>query len=194
VGLPRVVECTRPALRYLPGGLRTVVRDSVPGQGPAFSIIAQHYRFLGHTYFEFKLEVQPLPNEQEGGGLASHIFVGGSEVLGRIVLARGHKPIPFAWQYQQGCQPHSYAIVYGQLKVPGAIVLTRTAGTVQALHVVPIPASMHVHGALAYAALPTLPEEVVVRSAQGKTLFNEKLGATGGRELIETCEGEAEGG
>lgn len=95
VALPRVVECTRPAVRYLPDGLRTIVHDSVPGQGPAFSIIAQHYRFLGHTYFAFKLEVQPLPGEEAGG------FADGGEIILHSDTT-GHKPSPYSWQYRAG--------------------------------------------------------------------------------------------
>lgn len=191
VALAHVVECTKPTLRYLPGGLRTLARDSVPAMGPAFSIIAQHYRFLGRTYFEVKLEVQPLPGEGEG---FDFIEVGSEETIGNIFLHRGHKPSPLSWRYQPGCQPHPYAILYGVLKAPGATVLARRGGEVQAFHVVPIPASMHAGGVLVYAALPTLPEEILIRSRQGKTIYVEKLGATFGREHIETCEGEAEGG
>jgi hypothetical protein len=191
VALPRVVECAKPAFRYLPGGLRTIVHESVPAQGPAFSIVAQHYRFLGHTYFEFKLEVQPLPDE--AGGFALGGSVGeSSEIIASSTLTSGHKPSPFSLQYQPGCRPHAYAIVYGLLKSPGVTVLARSAGTVQALRIVRIPASMHARGVIAYAALPTLPEELIVRSAKGRTISTEKLNPAG-RELTEKCEGEAEG-
>jgi hypothetical protein len=189
--LARVVECTKPALRYLPGGLRTLVHAAVPEGGPAFSIVAQHYRFLGRTYFEVNLRVGPLGGEREG----SFGFGGGSEESGTVISyspGSRHKPNPFSLREQKGCQPHSYAIVYGMLKPPGATVTATVDGKALRLRRVHIPANMHAGGALLYAVLPTLPEEVAVRSAHGKTIFTEDLGAVG-REATETCEGEAEG-
>jgi hypothetical protein len=186
--LARVVECTKPALRYLPGGLRTLVHAAVSQGGPAFSIVAQHYRFLGHTYFEMSLQVKPLG---EGG-----FSLGGGETLGEIVLYNpGTKPKPdpfFSRQQRKGCQPQPYAIVYGLLKPPGATVTATVAGKTMQLRRVRIPASMHVSGALVYGVLPTLPEKLIVRSAHGKALFTESLGSVG-KEATETCEGEAEG-
>lgn len=187
--LARVVECTKPALRYLPGGLRTLVHTTVPDGGPAFSIVAQHYRFLGHTYFEVDLRVASL-GEREGGFFSAG---GSSEELGSISLSSGPRPRPdpFAMHEQKGCQPHPYAIVYGMLKPPGATVTARVDGQTMQLRPAHIPADMHAGGTLLYTVLPTSPEELIVRSARGKTIFTENLGAVG-REATETCEGEAE--
>ncbi len=191
--LPRVVECTKHALRLLPHGLRTIARDAVP-QGPAFSIIGQHYRFLGRTYFEIDLRLQPLTDtgSEEEGTFA------GSEVGGIIQSSSsfyiGHKlkPGPFSPQFQTECQPHQYAIVYGLLKSPGATVLAQVSGKLQELHIVQIPASLHAGGTLAYAVLSTVPEALITRSAQGKTIATEELGPQAGKATTETCEGEAE--
>jgi hypothetical protein len=90
------------------------------------------------------------------------------------------------------CEPHGYAILYGILKAPGDTVLVRGSGVLEPLRRARIPASLHVRGVLAYIALPAVPEELLVRTPTGKTVFTEKLAARAG-EVKETCEGEAEG-
>lgn len=187
--LNRIVECTKPTLRYLPGGLRTLVHDTVPQGGPAFSIVGQHYRFLGHTYFEATLQMGPTGEERPFG------TGGSSESLGTIVFVgpgSSRRPGPFSRKQQTGCQPHPYAIVYGLLKAPGATVMAKVNGKTQELRRIPIPKSMHTHDTLVYGVLPTLPEELLIRSTRGKTIFTENLGSAG-KEATETCEGEAEG-
>jgi hypothetical protein len=78
--LPRVVECTRHPLKYLPGGIRTLVHESVP-QGPTFSIVGKGYRFLGHLHFALKVNIEAEPKFGFG---ASSISSGSSiGVLGR---------------------------------------------------------------------------------------------------------------
>jgi hypothetical protein len=111
-------------------------------------------------------------------------FVGGPSHVRRPEL--------FSLQQQTGCQPHPYAIVYGLLKPPGAGVLAQVDGSTVPLHRLRLPASDHTPGVLAYAVLPTLPEKLLIRSARGRTLYTESLGAVG-KETIETCEGETEG-
>jgi hypothetical protein len=188
IKLHSLVECTKNPIKYLPDGLRTLVRGRVP-QGPAFSIIEQHYRFLGHVYFELTVRVD---NESSsglggGGGIGSS-----SEVSFSSKGSTKPKPSPFSMSLSQSCEPHPYAIVYGLLKAPGDMVLARVSGRLQPLHRVAFPASLHVHGALAYAVLPAIPSELVVRARDGRTIAREDLSqrAAAQREL---CEGEAEG-
>jgi hypothetical protein len=168
--LPRLSHCTKPTLKFLPGGLRKVVRSRVPG-GPAFSIIGQHYSFLGHDYFELSIET-----ELGGGGESP----------------RGKNLGLFAWHLWTGCQPHPYMILYGLLKTPGDAVYARTSGKLSRLRRVAIPKSLHAGGVLVYTASPTVPSELLVRSLSGTTIFTEKLGHLAA-EATETCEGEEEG-
>ena len=55
VKLPRLVECTKHPVKYLPGGLRTLVHGHTPG-GTRFSIVAERYRLYGHAHFELTLK------------------------------------------------------------------------------------------------------------------------------------------
>jgi hypothetical protein len=183
VRLPRTARCARPSLKLLPGGIRTIARGSLP-QGPSFSIIGERDSLMGKIHFDLRVEVAA---GAEVGDLirgASSIVVGGH-------LKPKPSP-PFALKMRTGCQPHEYAILYGVLKAPTDTVLARSSGSLQPLRRVRIPASLHVHGVLAYIALPAVPNELLVRTPTGKTIFTEKLA---GRALTakETCEGEAEG-
>jgi hypothetical protein len=167
--LPRVSDCTKPTLKFLPGGLRKVVHSRVPG-GPAFSIIGQHYSFLGHDYFELSVET-----ELGGGGESP----------------RGKNPGLFAWHLWTGCRPHPYMILYGLLKAPGDSVYARTSGKLSRLRRVAIPKSLHAGGVLVYTVSPTVPGELLVRGPGGRTILTEKLGHLAA-EATETCQGEEE--
>ncbi len=72
------------------------------------------------------------------------------------------------------------------------MVLARSSGSLRPLQRVRIPASLHTHGVLAYIALATVPNELLIRTPTGKTVFTEKL-ASRARTTREACEGEAEG-
>lgn len=176
--LPRIVECTSNPVKYLPGGIRTLVRDRVP-DGPAFSIIGERYRFLGKVYFELKANVEET---SEPGSAA----IGGSSVT-----FGANKPSMLDWQTETGCDPHPYVILYSLLSAPADTVLLGTKGKLSAAHRVTIPTSLHAGGILIYAALPAGPSELVIRSPNGKTLSTEKLDQLT-TETTETCQGEKE--
>jgi len=55
--LHRFVGCTKHLLKFLPGGIRTLVRDRVP-QGPTFSIVGEAYRFFGHIHFALQVDAE----------------------------------------------------------------------------------------------------------------------------------------
>jgi hypothetical protein len=181
VALPHIVECTQHPLKYFPGGIRTLVNERVPS-GPAFTIVGERYRFLGHVYFELKLHLEEF-GESELGGFSRSIG-------GAIILTP--RPRALDWQIETGCKPHPYAILYSLLKSPQDTVLARTAGVLTAWRSVSIPASMHAGGVLVYTVLPAPPEELLIRAPDGKTIHSEKL-APLATEAAETCEGEAEG-
>jgi hypothetical protein len=168
--LPRLSDCTKPTLKFLPGGLRKIVRGRVPG-GPTFSIIGQHYSFLGHDYFELSIET-----ELGGGGESP----------------RGESPHLLAWHLWTGCRPHPYMILYGLLRASGDAVYARTSGKLSRLRRVAIPKSLHAGGLLVYTISPTVPSELLVRGPGGRTILTEKLGHLA-TETTEICQGEEEG-
>jgi hypothetical protein len=178
--LPHIVECTKNPLKYLPSGLRTLVRDKVPG-GPSFTIVGEHYRFLGRTYFELKLQLEQSIYGNFPGGSASAVL-GQPNPLRRAL----------GWRSETGCKPHPFRIIYGLFTNPSDAVLIRYAGQLVPLKRVQIPASMHAGGVLVYTAPPSLPTELVLQTATGKTIATESLQELA-TETQERCEGEEEG-
>jgi hypothetical protein len=196
VKLPGTAKCVEQSQERPPSVIRKIASGSLP-QGPSFSISGErssalpiggeHSNAKNATRFDLSIEVAA----EEAGGLVSGaglIAVGGSGVDGLPTP----KSKPFVLQVTTGCLPHEYTILFGVLRVPADTVLARSSGSLQPFQRVRIPASLHVHGALAYIPLPAVPSEVLVRTPAGKTVFTENL-ASRAREAKETCEGEAEG-
>lgn len=183
VKLRNAHKCPKPVAPRRPRRFtRTIASASVP-QGPDFSIVGERSTFAGHTNFELNAEVSV---EAGAGGILSAAS-GSSEAI----PSPGGRPDPFAQHLRAGCLPHEYAILYGVLREPRDTVLARTSAGLQPLRQVPIPASLHVHGVLAYIALASVPSEVLVRNARGKIISRQQL-ADRVRQVRETCEGEAE--
>jgi hypothetical protein len=162
VALPPIVECTKDPLKYLPGGVRTLVEGRIP-RGPAFSITAEHYRFLGKTYVDLSANIS-AHGMREGGGSGS--------------FSPQRSPQAFAWSTQEGCEADPsvrWSIVYGLLRDSRATALARVGGRQYAVKVASIPGSFHAGGELAYVVLPQQPSEVLVRGAGGQTLQHEDL-------------------
>ncbi len=180
VTLPHIVDCTKNPLKYLPGGLRTLVRDRVPS-GPSFRIVGEHYRFLGRTYFELKLQLERSVFDNFASGASIQVS-GPPHSL--------HKEL--GWASRTGCKPRPFLIIYSLLKHPSETVLVRYSGQLVPLKRVPIPAGMHAGGVLVYTAPPSLPAELVLHTASGKTIATESLQELA-TETQETCEGEEEG-
>jgi hypothetical protein len=176
VTLPHIVECTENPIKYLPGGVRTLVHDKVPN-GPPFSITGERYRFLGRVYFELKVHVEET---SESGSGSAHSF----GVLGR-------RPSALDWQVETGCRPHPYVILYSVLKAPSDTVFVRASGKLTAMRRVAIPASLHAGGPLVYSTSIAPSSELIIRTPSGKTVLSEKLGSLAS-EAAETCHGEAE--
>jgi hypothetical protein len=181
VRLPAIVECTQHPLKFLPGGIRTLVRARVPG-GPRFSIEAQRYRFLGHVYLDLKLHTAA-----EGSSLGALELSSGPSSFPFRTLPHS----PFVPEESSGCTPGPYTIVYGILKRPRDTVLARTAAGLQPLQEVAMPASLHAGGVLAYGVFLPPPSELVLLAPGGRTLLHESL-AEGSRGQVELCEGESE--
>jgi hypothetical protein len=178
IELPHTRRCAKRSFPPPKVKSRTIARGRLP-QGTRFSIVGERTTFMGHSNTQLRTEVaEPL---------------GGLSLLGSASESASAPPrhSPFALQLNTGCEPHEYAIVYGVLKSPRDVVLVRVAGKLEPLRRVRIPAILHVHGVLAYAAVPAVPEELLVRAPSGRTVATQKL--TGRARMIrETCEGEAE--
>jgi hypothetical protein len=176
VRLHAVVECTRNPIKYLPGGLRTLVRGAIP-HGPRFSIVAERYRFLGRVYFALKARTS------EGSSSGGSIGPGAASPAARA----------FSREQASGCRPQPWDVLYGVLHDPRDTVLVRVAGRLVTLGKVAIPASLHAGGVLAYTALSGSPTEVIVRGPGGARVGSESL-SEGARFNAEHCEAEREGG
>jgi hypothetical protein len=99
---------------------------------------------------------------------------------------------PLDSEVSVACHSHEYSIFYGLLKQPRDTVLAKIAGKLVPVLSVRIPGSLHTGGVLVYLASVSQPEEILVRSPNGKTIMNEDRSRTA-REGRETCEGESEG-
>lgn len=102
------------------------------------------------------------------------------------------RPTPLDSEVSAACHPHEYSIFYGLLKQPRDTVLAKIAGKLVPVLSVRIPSSLRAGGILVYLASVSQPEEILVRSPNGKTVMNEDRSRTA-REGRETCEGESEG-
>jgi hypothetical protein len=155
---------------------RQIVKGSAPN-GESFFIVGFAANELGHHSFNL---------EAEGPAFSSNT----SATLEPPSSAQVKY---FPLQIAVGCEPHPFALLYGQLKTPGATVLAATATTaLTPLTQIAIPANLHTPGTLAYSLLDALPTELLVTSATGATLLKVDLTARAKSET-EYCEGYVEG-
>jgi hypothetical protein len=189
VKLQRIVGCSKHPLKYLPGGKRTLVHGQTP-QGPDFSIVGERYRLFGRIHTQLKLRTgEGLTTSDEGEEEGP---IEGPGALPRSFAVPVKHPKPLESEVSAGCHPHEYSIFYGLLKNPRDTVLAKVAGKLVPVLRVRIPSSLHTGGTLVYLASVSQPEEVLVRSPNGKIRMNENRSRTA-REGRETCEGESEG-
>ena len=90
------------------------------------------------------------------------------------------------------CAPHPYSIVYGILTAPGDSVLARTTEGLVALTKVELSAKLSSEGPLIFGVFGAIPSELIIRRADGSTLYTESLAANA-KEETEYCEGYVEG-
>lgn len=186
--LRRIVGCSKHPLKYLPGGKRTLVRGSTP-QGPRFSIIGERYRLFGRLHTQLRLSTGEglVSSDEEGEGEENVTEDPNESVAGPVT-----RMTPLDSEVSAACHPHEYSIFYGLLKHPQDTVLAKIAGKLVPVLSVRIPGSLHTGGVLVYLASVGQPEEILVRSPNGKTVMTEDRGRMA-REGRETCEGESEG-
>jgi hypothetical protein len=157
--------------------LVTLVSGTTPS-GEPFTVNGTLVHFGRH--YEFSLNAF---GPATGGGLVE-------EISGEAIESpRGSRA--FKQSLTTECAPHAYAIVYGTLAPPAATVLARTPAGLVPLTVVPIAAGLHAPGPLAYGAFTEIPSELIVRRADGSTLYTESLAAKVAEEA-QYCAGYAE--
>ncbi len=159
-------------------GFRNLVKGDAPN-GRSFSIMGYANNELGRHVFNLQAE--------------GPAFLTGASTTDSLEPPSSAQAGHFRLQLAVGCEPHPFALVYGQLKTAGATVLVATAtAPLTPLTQVRIPAALHAPGILAYSLLDALPTELVVTSASGATLSKEDLTARS-KSDTEYCEGYVEG-
>jgi hypothetical protein len=153
---------TFPRDYFQPGGVRTLTEARVP-KGPVFAIIGERYRFEGKISIDLAIQMEPHTKLGGGGGSFSP------------------EPVrPFTWSTEQGCSLHPpvrWSIMYGLLRDPSARAYAYTRALRHSVLTAPIPASLHLTGALGYVALSEFPSSVLVHSRAGKVIQRESFGA-----------------
>ncbi len=184
VKLLRIAGCSKHPVKYAPGGKQTLVSGQAP-QGPRFSIVGERFRLYGRTHLQLKLTT--------GEGLFTTT---GSDEETESPLESFSVPlkrtVPLNSEISAGCSPREYSVFYGLLVRPRDVVLAKVSGVFVSLPRVPVPASLHIRGVLVYLASTGEPEEIIVRSPDGKQVMSEDR-ASRATEARETCEGESEG-
>lgn len=158
-----------------------LVHGELPGGGP-FTIQGAVVEYPPHGH-DFSLIT--AAGEQSGSEESnSEISVGAG--------ARSPRPKAYAWSLATACGRAS-VLVYGILKQPGASVLARTPEGVTPLTIQALAPELHSGGPLVYGAFASIPSELVVRRADGSTLYSESLTARATTDR-EFCEGRSEAG
>jgi hypothetical protein len=157
---------------------RQIVKGSAPN-GESFFIVGFANNELGHHTFNLEAEGPAFSNS--GAQISS------------LEPPSSAQAKYFSLQLAVGCEPHPFALVYGQLRTPGTRVLVATAtAPLTPLTQMEIPSALHTPGTLAYSLFDGLPTQLVVTSATGATLLKEDLTARA-KSDTEYCEGYVEG-
>jgi hypothetical protein len=164
------LSVTKYPIKYAPNGIRTLVREHMPGG--YFTIAAKRYEYLGHTY-------SVLDDREEESGERRRSAGGGG---GPDIENGQHMPLEL--DVSHGCLGrYAYAVAFGMLRDPRDSVAEQTEGTTTKFKAVVIPASFHPDGVLAYARLGRGSSDVVIRTPNGGVVSSE---SHAGQEAI-TC-------
>ncbi len=152
-------------ITYVSGGLREVVHGPIAGDG-TFHIIGERYQYGGQNYLGLKITVK--------GTARRYSITGGSSSTSMLVTNR----TPISVVIQTGCADRRpYAVVAGLLRARAAsVVATRGGRPSVALQRAALPTTLGVSGVLVYALLGEVPDQIVVRSARGRKLSDERYG------------------
>ncbi len=135
VRLRAVKRCVRQKVSSAPA-FRQIVKGQAP-DGTDVLIVGFSYVTGAHRTFNLEAEGAAFPNGGAEGGEPTALT---SPLKGPAVS----ESKPYAWHLAVGCEPHPFALLYGQLKPPGASVSVATATSpLKSLSEVPIPGSLH---------------------------------------------------
>lgn len=183
VKLPQRAHCAKPQQVERPATPRPIVTAKISGY-PAFAIIGERQPSRKDT-----ITVESSSDLGAFGGALLEMPPHGSGLTVPTAPARHSKPLRA--QVYWSCRPHDYAIAYGILRDPRDQVLARVRGRFVPLQAAHIPGSLHLSRVLAYAVLPEVPGEIIVRAPSGKTVFRKRF-TQRRREAREFGAGEAE--
>jgi hypothetical protein len=146
-------------VKYLPNGVRTLVRERV--SGGYVSIIGQRYEYLGRTYFGLAKRTEE-PGERRGA-------IGG----GSTPIEPGEHGI-MVMEVEQGCVgTHEYALAEGLLRESRDTVTAHGHGVPITFKKLPIPANLHASGVLVYALLTRGRIDVLTRAPNLRVVRDE---------------------
>jgi hypothetical protein len=83
----------------------------------------------------------------------------------------GDSPVWWATDYLAACTRPRFQVVSGVVLRPGISAWLRTPGGVSRMPTAAIPKAFGVAGGLVYATITTAPEAVILRNANGKTVY-----------------------
>lgn len=181
----RIPICKREHSKPIGPKFFKLVQGTTPG-GTPFTIEGSLVEFPGHpSSFSVSAEAGGPTigsGSREAESAESTIAVG---------KPGSSPPKPPPLRRLTACPPHAFAVVYGLLPPPGDSVLARTPEGLVPLAKQALDPSLHAEGPLVYGAFAALPSELIVRRADGSTLYTESLAAKA-KETAEFCEGLAE--
>jgi len=130
-------------VRYLPGGLQTIVRGERPG-GLRYAIVGERYLFQRRIAFSLAVNTTQLPRRGQGpAGSSSSSFNPGQtrgalSLSATVVCAPGHSPS---------------LLIFGLLRAPAVRADVRAGGHSTSVGLRSFPASLHTNGRLVYAVV-----------------------------------------
>jgi hypothetical protein len=145
-------------VKYLPNGLRVLVRE--PMLGGYFAIVAKRYEYLGHTYSVMDDREEGAGDRGGGGG-------------GSLDIEPGQR-IPLEIAVFHVCLgSYAHAVAYGMLRDPNDSVTAEVHGTTTIFKKLAIPANFRPDGLLVYALLRQGPANIAVRTGSGQVVSSE---------------------
>jgi hypothetical protein len=146
------------SVRYTPGGVRTLARESLPG-GAYIAIAALRYEFMGRLYSRLGIRF-----ESPG----AHGLVSAPGWDGGPRLESGTRSI-LVMNVSRSCNGRdATAVAYGLLRDPRDTVAAQQGGVSKVFRETEIPAIFHPGGVLVYALLASDVTHIIVRAPNGR--------------------------
>jgi hypothetical protein len=158
VPVPRVGECSTHLVKPVPGGTRLLVTVRAPGDR-SLSIISQENLIRGKISRGLRVVLNGAAGAVIGSGALRFLP-------------------PLGWEAARICGAKALTAIYGVLEMESDRVFVRTGQKLNALDHIAIPASVGWHGTLVYGFTTQVPTDLIVRTQVGKTIVDERVGAS----------------